>query len=179
MSYQLTFYLGTKCDDPPRIISKNIKVSPYYSGKIDPIKGNVSLLQTGRTLSYLCPGLARYSSPLPNANMANIACARNNIRIKHVENTVNRTDGGYKEDAKMITTSYYNISAFNYMVSNTKTTSGFLGRIKSWFKGEQKDDSADSTMTVVVLLTFSDDVTLQNVSISSLSSKVYKINSST
>ena len=177
-SFQLIFYLGTKCGDPPRVISKNNKVSPYYSGKIDPIKGNVSLLQTGRTLSYVCPGLAGYPSPLPNANKANNACVRNNIRIIHVENTVNRTDEGYKKDATIITTSYYKISAFNYMTSNTKSTSGFLGRITSRFKGSQKDDSTNSTtkgtMTLMVLLTFSDDVTLQTVSIVPLSAQVSK-----
>ena len=161
-------------------MSKNKKVPPYYSGTVDPINGNISVLQTGRTLSYLCPGLARYSSPLPNANKANNACARNNIRIKHVENTVNRTsDNGYEKDAKTVTISSYKISAFNYIASNSKGTDGFLGRIKSWFKGEQKDNSTNSgtkaTMTLVVLLTFSDDVTLQNVSVGPLDATVRKI----
>ena len=104
------------------------------------------------------------------------ACARNNIRIIHVENTVNRSDEGYKNEAKIIITSFYKISAFNYKASNTNSNRGFLGRIKSQFKGSQKDDSTNSTtkgtMTLMVLLTFSDDVTLQTVSFRPLSAQV-------
>ena len=108
------------------------------------MNGNVTLVQTGKTVSYVCTGSNSVSSPLPMADHASSACKTNDIRIKRVSQ--NRT----KDNEVNITTSHYEISA----KSDIKGNSG---------SSEANDES--NHLTLMILLSFSHDVTPEQVTI--------------
>ena len=99
-------FIGTNCKDPPHTISKNINAPSYFSDKIDPINGNITLLQTGKMVSHVCPGSNKMSRPLPMADISSSACKENDLRIKMIsqnttyENEINLTTSRYQISAK-------------------------------------------------------------------------------
>ena len=112
------------------------------SDEIDPKNGNVTLLQTGKTVSYICPGSNSDFSPIPMTDLTNSACKGSDIRIKRISQST-----AYEKDIN-ITTSSYHISTTNDISRSTTTTEG-------------EDDS----MTLMILLTFSHDVSAEQIQI--------------
>ena len=141
---QPTIFKGTKCKEPPRTKSKDQNAPSYFSDEIDPKNGNVTLLQTGKTVSYICPGSDSHFSPIPMTDLTNSACKGNEIRIKRTSQST-----AYEEDDN-ITTSSYQISAKNDIRG-----------------GKTKADGEDDSMTLMILLTFSQDVSAEQIQITS------------
>ena len=108
------------------------------------MNGNITLLQTGKTVSYVCTGSNSISSPLPMADLPSSACRTNDIRIKRISQ--NRT----KDNEVNITTSHYEISA----KSDIKGSSAI---------SDAKDDS--NHLTLMILFSFSHDVTPKQITI--------------
>ena len=108
------------------------------------MNGNITLIQTGKTVSYVCAGSNSISSQLPMADLASSACKTNDIRIKRI--SLNRT----KDNEVNFTTSHYEISARN----DIKGSSGIT---------DTKDES--NHLTLMILLSFSHDVTPEQVTI--------------
>ena len=108
------------------------------------MNGNVTLLHTGKTVSYICPGSNSQFSPLPMADFSNSACKGNAIKIKRISQST-----ACNKDINMTTTSYQ-ISAKNDIRGSTTAADG---------------DDYSNSMTLMVLLTFSHDVTTEQISI--------------
>ena len=145
-------FIGTNCKDPPHTISKTINAPSYFSDKIDPINGNITLLQTGKMVSHVCPGSNKMSTPLPMTDFSSSACKKNDLRIKMIsQNTT-------YENEMNLTTSYYQISA----------KSDVLGRI------DPKDES--NHLILMLLLTFSHEVSADQILIDPVGEPVSRTN---
>ena len=164
-------YLGTNCDEPPTIIRGKGDIPDYYSGKVAPKNGNISLLSTGKMLTYDCPGSSYTPSPLPFFNTKlDYSCSGNNIKIVKTGQMVKN-----KNTPEEITTASYDLTLNNYRKkSDTKSTAldqavGLIGRALGLPQNKEKLE-----MTLMLLLTFSSDISLYNISIRSSNSAVNK-----
>ena len=162
-------YLGTNCDEPPPIIRGNADIPDYYSGKVAPKNGNLSLLSTGKMLTYDCPGLSYTPAPLPFFNTKlDYSCSENNIIIVKTGQMVK-----YENTKAEITTVSYDLTLNNYRKKPDTTTNvldqavGFIGRALGLPQNKEKLE-----MTLMLLLTFSNDISLYNISIRSSNSAV-------
>ena len=145
-------FIGTNCKDPPHTISKNINAPSYFSDKIDPINGNITLLQTGKMVSHVCPGSNKMSTPLPMADFSSSACKKNDLRIKMIsQNTT-------YENEMNLTTSYYQISAKSDVLGNIDPT----------------DES--NHLILMLLLTFSHEVSADQILIDPVGEPVRRTN---
>ena len=132
-------FIGTNCQDPPHTISKNINAPSYFSDKIDPINGNITLLQTGKMVSHVCPGSNTMLTPLPMTDFSSSACKKNDLRIKMIsQNTT-------FENEINLTTSHYQISAKNDVYGSIDPT----------------DES--NHLVLMLLLTFSHEVSADQI----------------
>ena len=108
------------------------------------MNGNVTLVQTGKAVSYVCKGSNSISSPLPMADLTGSACKTNDIRIKRISQNITKDNG------VNITASHYEISA----KSDIRGSSGI---------NDANDES--SHLTLMILLSFSHDVTPEQITI--------------
>ena len=164
-------YLGTNCDEPPPIIRGKGDIPDYYTGKVAPKNGNISLLSTGKMLSYDCPGSSYTPSPLPFFNTKlDYPCSGNNIIIVKTGQMVEN-----KNTQAEITTVSYDLTLHNYRKKPEATTNvldqalGSIGRALGLPQNKEKLE-----MTLMVLLTFSNDISVYNTSIRSSNSAVTK-----
>ena len=162
-------HLGTNCDEPPPIIRSKSDIPIYYSGKVAPKNGNISLLNTGKMLSYDCPGSSYTPSPLPFFNTKlDYSCSENNIIIVKTGQMVEN-----KNTQAEITTVSYDLILNNYRKKPDTTTTaldqplGLIGRALGLPQNKEKLE-----MTLMVLLTFSNDISVYNTSIRSSNSAV-------
>ena len=162
-------HLGTNCDEPPPIIRSKSDIPAYYSGKVGPKNGNISLLSTGKMLSYDCPGSSYTPSSLPFFNTKlDYSCSENNILIVKTGKMVKN-----KNTKAEITTVSYDLTLNNYRKKPDTTATtvdqavGLLGRALGLPQNKEKLE-----MTLMLLLTFSNDISLYNTSILSSNSAV-------
>ena len=142
--------IGTKCKNPPHPISKNSNSPLYFSDKIDPINGNISLLQTGKMVSHVCPGSNTMLTPLPMTDFSSSACKKNDLRIKIISKNTT-----YKNEINL-TTSYYQISA------------------KSDVHGSIDPTDESNHLILMLLLTFSHEVSAGQILIDPIGEDVRK-----
>ena len=101
------------------------------------MKGHISLLHTGKIVTHRCPGSNYLAELLPIANNhTNDGCARNQLKIRRI----NQTQVTEDKDVVMPINNRYKMTALNYL-DGTKE------------------------MTLMTLLTFSQDIGLQDITI--------------
>ena len=147
MSIHYFLHKGNTCHDPPAIpINKqNLYFGGYdlpsffQKGNINPVSGNITLLQTGKMYSPTCPGSNNVFRLLPVApNITNI-CENNRIMARLIQPQVD------------VNSNWTNLRQYEILVIN---------------------DKSHSPMTIMMLLTFSNDVSAETLAFMEESKKV-------